>query len=74
MTVSPGVMLGLGKGLTRSCNYESDWLISGENTNPMIPGMELNVRFTTVPSCIVRNAPVPKTQLLDVLPCIASTI
>ena len=28
----------LGLGLARSCNNESDWLIPGENTYPMIPG------------------------------------
>ena len=30
--------LGYGKHLARSCNNESDWLIPGENTYPMIPG------------------------------------
>ena len=40
------VSFGLHVLLIRSCNNESDWLIAGENTYPMIPG---NARKCTNP-------------------------
>ena len=53
---------------------ESDWLISGGNTYPMIPGS--GVKCTNHRCAVVYSAksPIPENQLLYVPPHIASTL
>ena len=40
----------IGFGLGRSSNNEFDWIMSGENTYPMIPG---DVIKCTIPRCVM---------------------
>ena len=47
----------LGLGLARSCNNESDWLILGENTYPMIPGDGVKCTIPVVRSFHVSLVP-----------------